>query len=130
MALRTDVVLDALEQAIYDRCGADVTDVVHHSDPSSQYLSMLRSGCGVEELSVSQLPQQRNGVENLPVRVPLTAANARNQSTRALDDLTFGRVYSDSFRIGTNENECSPFVELTGNVGKSPMVTARFASLR
>ena len=39
-SLRTDFVLDALEQAIYDRCGADVTDLVHHSDRGTQYLSM------------------------------------------------------------------------------------------
>jgi transposase InsO family protein len=31
-SLRTDVVLDALEQAIYDRCGSGVLDLVHHSD--------------------------------------------------------------------------------------------------
>jgi transposase InsO family protein len=37
---RTDFVLDALEQAIYDRCGADVADLVHHSDRGTQYLSM------------------------------------------------------------------------------------------
>lgn len=39
-SLRTDFVLDAIEQAIYERCGADVTDLVHHSDRGSQYLSM------------------------------------------------------------------------------------------
>lgn len=39
-SLRTDFVLDALEQAIYARCGADVTDLVHHSDRGTQYLSM------------------------------------------------------------------------------------------
>jgi putative transposase len=39
-SLRTDFVLDALEQAIYDRCGAAVTDLVHHSDRGTQYLSM------------------------------------------------------------------------------------------
>ena len=39
-SLRTDFVLDALEQAIYDRCGAGVTDLVHHSDRGTQYLSM------------------------------------------------------------------------------------------
>ena len=32
--------LDALEQAIYDRCGAGVEDLVHHSDRGTQYLSM------------------------------------------------------------------------------------------
>jgi transposase InsO family protein len=39
-SLRTDFVLDALEQAIYHRCGAGVTDLVHHSDRGTQYLSM------------------------------------------------------------------------------------------
>ena len=39
-SLRTDFVLDALEQAIYDRCGATTSDLVHHSDRGSQYLAM------------------------------------------------------------------------------------------
>jgi len=39
-SLATDFVLDALEQAIYDRCGTGPTDLVHHSDRGTQYLSM------------------------------------------------------------------------------------------
>ena len=39
-SLRTDCVLDALEQAIYDRCRTGVDDLVHHSDHGTQYLSM------------------------------------------------------------------------------------------
>ena len=39
-SLHTDFVLDALEQAIYDRCAADTGDLVHHSDRGTQYLSM------------------------------------------------------------------------------------------
>jgi len=39
-SLRTDFVLDALEQAIYERCGAGVDALVHHSDRGTQYLSM------------------------------------------------------------------------------------------
>jgi putative transposase len=36
-SLRTDFVLDALEQAIYDRCGnGSTTDLVHHSDRGTQ----------------------------------------------------------------------------------------------
>ena len=38
-SLRTDFVLDALEQAIYD-CGADASNLVHHSDRGAQYLAM------------------------------------------------------------------------------------------
>ncbi len=39
-SLRTDFVLDALEQAIYNRRKAGVSDLVHHSDRGTQYLSM------------------------------------------------------------------------------------------
>jgi transposase InsO family protein len=39
-SLATDFVLDALEQAIYDRRGAGVDDLIHHSDRGSQYLAM------------------------------------------------------------------------------------------
>jgi putative transposase len=39
-SLATDFVLDALEHAIYDRCGATAHGLVHHSDRGTQYLSM------------------------------------------------------------------------------------------
>jgi transposase InsO family protein len=39
-SLASDFVLDALEQAIYDRRGVGVEDLVHHSDRGTQYLSM------------------------------------------------------------------------------------------
>ena len=39
-SLRADVVLDALEQAIYARCGEGLDGLVHHSDRGTQYLSM------------------------------------------------------------------------------------------
>jgi putative transposase len=39
-SLVTDFVLDALEQAIYDRCGDGADGLVHHSDRGTQYLSM------------------------------------------------------------------------------------------
>ena len=39
-SLRTDFVLDALEQAIYERREAGLSDLVHHSDRGTQYLSM------------------------------------------------------------------------------------------
>jgi putative transposase len=39
-SLQTDFVLDALEQAIYDRRGETADGLVHHSDRGTQYLSM------------------------------------------------------------------------------------------
>ena len=38
--MRTDFVLDALEQALYDRRPGDEGDLVHHSDRGSQYVSI------------------------------------------------------------------------------------------
>ena len=38
-SLRTDLALDALEQAVYDRAG-DLDGLVHHSDRGTQYLSI------------------------------------------------------------------------------------------
>jgi putative transposase len=42
-SLATDFVLDALEQAIYERCGTGAAGLVHHSDRGTQYLSMRYS---------------------------------------------------------------------------------------
>jgi transposase InsO family protein len=42
-SLRTDFVLDALEQAIYARGGTTPAGLVHHSDRGTQYLSMRYS---------------------------------------------------------------------------------------
>jgi putative transposase len=39
-SMRTDLALDALEQAIYERCTRDTRDLVHHSDRGAQYLSI------------------------------------------------------------------------------------------
>jgi putative transposase len=39
-SLATDFVLDALEQAIYQRCGDAPDGLVHHSDRGTQYLSI------------------------------------------------------------------------------------------
>jgi putative transposase len=39
-SLVTNFVLDALEQAIYDRSGARIDDLIHHSDRGTQYVSM------------------------------------------------------------------------------------------
>jgi transposase InsO family protein len=43
-SLATDFVLDALEQAIYDRCGDAPDRLIHHSDRGTQYLSMRYTG--------------------------------------------------------------------------------------
>jgi putative transposase len=55
-AMRTDLVLDALDQAIHQRCDAETGDLIHHSDRGVQYLSMrytskhLSDGTGHSEI--------------------------------------------------------------------------------
>jgi putative transposase len=39
-SLATDFVLDALEQAIYERCDQTTNGLIHHSDRGTQYVSM------------------------------------------------------------------------------------------
>src|SRR5690606_11831550 len=39
-SLRTDLALDALEQAIWDRLGRGAKPLIHHSDAGGQYLSI------------------------------------------------------------------------------------------
>jgi transposase InsO family protein len=39
-SMRTDLVLDALEQAIHARCDAAPSSLIHHSDRGAQYVSM------------------------------------------------------------------------------------------
>jgi transposase InsO family protein len=39
-SLRTDIALDALEHALYDRSVAETSDLIHHSDRGVQYLSI------------------------------------------------------------------------------------------
>jgi putative transposase len=39
-SMRTDLPLDALEQAIYARCDDETGDLVHHSDQGTQYLAI------------------------------------------------------------------------------------------
>ena len=47
-SLPTDFVLDALEQAIYDRRRDALTNLVHHSDRGSQLLSMWYTDGGAD----------------------------------------------------------------------------------
>jgi transposase InsO family protein len=42
-SLRTDIALDALEQALYDRRVSDESDLIHHSDRGVQYVSIRYS---------------------------------------------------------------------------------------
>jgi putative transposase len=50
-SLQTDLVLDALEQALWSRKRMDTEDLIHHSDRGSQYLS-IRYSERLEEVNI------------------------------------------------------------------------------
>ncbi len=63
-SMRTDLALDALEHAIYDRCDRDTGDLVHHSDRGSQ-LGFKRSSQRVfASLSLRDFEVPRLGSAN------------------------------------------------------------------
>jgi transposase InsO family protein len=63
-SLRTDLALDALEQAIYDRCDDDTGDLVHHSDRGTQYLSIRYTERLAEEGAVTSVGSRGDSYDN------------------------------------------------------------------
>ena len=63
-SLRTDFVLDALEQAIYARGGARPAGLVHHSDQGTQYLSMRYTDRLAEAGIAPSVGSQGNAYDN------------------------------------------------------------------
>jgi transposase InsO family protein len=63
-SMRTDFVLDALEQAIHARGGATRTGLIHHSDAGSQYLSMRYTDRLVEAGIAPSVGSQGDAFDN------------------------------------------------------------------
>jgi len=63
-SMRTDFVLDALEQAIHARGGATPTGLIHHSDAGSQYLSMRYTDRLVEAGIAPSVGSQGDAFDN------------------------------------------------------------------
>ena len=63
-SLKTDFVLDALEQAIHARCGTTLPGLVHHSDRGTQYLSMRYSDRLADEGIASSVGSRGDSYDN------------------------------------------------------------------
>ena len=65
-SLRTDLALDALEQAIWDRHrhGGDLTDLVHHSDRGVQYLAIRYTERLAETGAVNSVGSRGDSYDN------------------------------------------------------------------
>ena len=77
-SLRTDFVLDALEQAIYDRRGAGVDQLVHHSDRGTQYLSMRYTDRLSEAGIEPSVGSRGDSYDNALAESPSVRTNARS----------------------------------------------------
>jgi transposase InsO family protein len=95
-SLRTDFVLDALEQAIYDRCGDGVTDLIHHSDRGVQYLSMRYSerlsDAGIEPSVGSRGDSYDNALAESVIGLFKTEVIQRKGPWRHLDAVEFATL--------------------------------------
>jgi putative transposase len=95
-SLATDLVLDALEQAIYDRRGADVRDLVHHSDRGTQYLSMRYTGrlteAGIEPSVGTRGDSYDNALAESIIGLFKTEVIQRNGPWRHLEAVEFATL--------------------------------------
>jgi len=95
-SLRTDFVLDALEQALYARRGAGGGDLVHHSDRGTQYLSMRyteRLGDAGIALSVgSRGDAYDNALAETVIGLFKTEVIRRDGPWRSLDTVEFATL--------------------------------------
>jgi putative transposase len=95
-SLATDFVLDALEQAIYDRRGAGVEDLVHHSDRGTQYVSMRYTGrlaeAGINPSVGSRGNSYDNALAESIIGLFKTEVIQRKGPWRHLEDVEFATL--------------------------------------
>ena len=95
-SLRTDFVLDALEQAIYARCDDTVGDLVHHSDRGSQYLAMRYTerlaDAGIEPSVGSRGDSYDNALAESVIRLFKAEVIRRKGPWRTLEAVEFATL--------------------------------------
>jgi len=116
-SMRTDLVLDALEKALWLRTGTE--SLVHHSDRSSQYLSIRYSECLAEagiELSCCRV---RHAVMGRQIQSPPAAGTDRQHTTGGVGTVVLSPTGRVSHRglIQTNGSPEYPgrFTEQAGD---------------
>lgn len=95
-SLRTDLALDALEQAIYDRCDIHTGDLVHHSDRGTQYLSIRYTerlaDAGIELSVGSRGDAYDNALAETVIGLFKTEVIRRRGPWRSLDAVEFATL--------------------------------------
>jgi putative transposase len=123
-SLRTDLALDALEQAIWsrERAGADLSDLVHHSDRGVQYLAIRYTERLAETGAVNSVGSRGDSYDNALAESMIGLYKTelvRNKGPwRGLDDLELAtlewvdwfnhrRLFEDHGRIPPAEFEAN-----------------------
>jgi len=95
-SLRTDFVLDALEQAVYERSGDRSNSLVHHSDRGTQYLSMRYTDrladAGIEPSVGSRGDSYDNALAESVIGLFKTEVIRRQGPWRSLDAVEFATL--------------------------------------
>ena len=95
-SLRTDLVLDALEQALYDRGDSLSQPLVHHSDRGSQYLSICYTQrlaeAGIEPSVGSRGDSYDNALAESVIGLYKTELIHQRGPWRGLDDVEFATL--------------------------------------
>ncbi len=95
-SLATDFVLDALEQAIYDRCGPTTAGLIHHSDRGTQYVSMRYTDrlaeAGIAPSVGSRGDSYDNALAESVIGLFKTEVIRRNGPWRSLDAVEFATL--------------------------------------
>jgi len=95
-SLRTDLALDALEQAIYDRSHAEIERLVHHSDRGVQYLSIRYTErlaeAGIEPSVGSAGDSYDNALAESVIGLFKTEVIRRRGPWRQIEDVEFATL--------------------------------------
>jgi putative transposase len=95
-SLRTDLALDALEQAIYHRCDDTTGDLIHHSDRGTQYLSIRYTerlaDAGIEPSVGSRGDSYDNALAESVIGLFKTEVIRRRGPWRSLDAVEFATL--------------------------------------
>ena len=95
-SLRTDLVLDALEQALYDRGESISEPLVHHSDRGSQYLSICYTErlaeAGIEPSVGSRGDSYDNALAESVIGLYKTEVIRRRGPWRGLEDVEYATL--------------------------------------
>ena len=126
-SLRSDIALDALEQALYDRRFADGEELIHHSDHGVQYVSIryterlaeagIEPSVGTSATPTTTRSPKRSSASTRPKSFGIKAAGA--VSTRSSSRRSHGSTGSTTDDCSSRSATCRRRRRKTSTIGNS-----------